>query len=70
MQQTLVRQSSGTEKAKSSALAALAAVATRLGVETTVDQLRRRFSMDTVEPDTATLIAIARDLGLQRNPCD
>ncbi len=65
MQQTIVRPASGTAKAKSSALAALAAVATRLGVETTVDQLRRRFSMDTVEPDTGTLIAMARDLGLQ-----
>jgi subfamily B ATP-binding cassette protein HlyB/CyaB len=65
MQQTIVRQVGGTAQAKSSALAALAAVATRLGVETSVEQLRRRFSMDTVEPDTGTLIAMARDLGLQ-----
>jgi ATP-binding cassette subfamily B protein len=36
-----------------------------LGVDTSVDQLRRRFSMDTVEPDTGTLLAMARDLGLQ-----
>ena len=52
MPQNLVRQASGTAKAKSSALAALAAVATRLGVDTSVDQLRRRFSVEGGEPDT------------------
>jgi ATP-binding cassette, subfamily B, bacterial HlyB/CyaB len=65
MQQNIVRQARGTAAAKSSTLAALAAVATRLGVDTNVDQLRRRFSVETVEPDTATLVAMARDLGLQ-----
>jgi ATP-binding cassette subfamily B protein len=65
MPQNLVRQTSGTAKAKSSALAALAAVATRLGVDTSVDQLRRRFAVEGDEPDTGTLISMARDLGLQ-----
>ncbi|MGA2190344.1 MAG: peptidase domain-containing ABC transporter [Steroidobacteraceae bacterium] len=50
---------------KFSALAALAALATRLGVEATVDELRRRFSVGEGEPDTDTLLAIARELGLQ-----
>lgn len=65
MQQNRVPQQGNAETAQSSSLAALAAVATRLGVETTVEQLRRRFSMDTVEPETATLVAMARDLGLR-----
>jgi len=55
----------GAAGAQSSALLALVAVATRLGVETSVEQLRRRFSMERVEPDTGTLIAMARELGLE-----
>jgi ATP-binding cassette subfamily B protein len=46
-------------------LLALAAVATRLGIEVSIDQLRRRFALDTGEPDTHTLIAVARELGLE-----
>lgn len=65
MQQNLVQQTSGPQKAQSSALAALAAVATRLGVDTSVDQLRRRFAVEGIEPDTRTLIAMARELGLE-----
>jgi len=57
-------ESSGTANARSTALAALAAVATRLGIDTSVDQLRRRFSVEAIEPDTRTLIGMARDLGL------
>lgn len=49
----------------SSALSALAALATRFGIDTTVEQLRRRFSVDAGEPTTGTLIAIARELGLE-----
>jgi ATP-binding cassette subfamily B protein len=60
-----VRQAEETAGAKSSALAALAAIATRLGIETSAEQLRRRFSMETGEPDTATLMGMARDLGLE-----
>ena len=65
MQQNLVQRASNTSTAKSSALAALAAIATRLGVETSVDQLRRRFAVESAEPDTGTLISMARELGLQ-----
>ncbi len=54
-----------TARPQSSALMALVAIAARLGVDTSVEQLRRRFSMEVVEPDTGTLIAMARELGLQ-----
>ncbi len=53
------------EIAISSSLRALAAVASRLGVDLTVDQLRRRFALQVAEPDTPTLIAMARELGLE-----
>ncbi len=52
-------------KVSSSTLLALVSVAARLGIETSEDQLRRRFSMDSSEPDTGTLIAMARELGLE-----
>jgi subfamily B ATP-binding cassette protein HlyB/CyaB len=71
MKQNIVRKpdealnSGEAPKPQSSSLMALVAVAARLGVDTSVDQLRRRFSMDTVEPDTGTLIAMARELGLE-----
>jgi ATP-binding cassette, subfamily B, bacterial HlyB/CyaB len=48
----------------SSSLRALAAVASRLGLEVNVDQLRRRFALQPGEPDTVTLIAVAREIGL------
>jgi subfamily B ATP-binding cassette protein HlyB/CyaB len=60
-----VLNSDEAPKPQSSSLMALVAVAARLGVDTSVDQLRRRFSMETVEPDTSTLIAMARELGLE-----
>jgi ATP-binding cassette, subfamily B, bacterial HlyB/CyaB len=65
MHKNIVDKLDGAPKPQSSALMALVAVAARLGVDTSVDQLRRRFSMDTVEPDTSTLIAMARELGLE-----
>lgn len=49
----------------SSSLRALAAVASKLGVEVNVEQLRRRFALQAGEPDTATLVALARELGLE-----
>jgi ATP-binding cassette subfamily B protein len=48
-----------------SSLLALCAVATRLGVEVSMEQLRRRFALDAEEPDVDTLVAIARELGLE-----
>jgi ATP-binding cassette, subfamily B, bacterial HlyB/CyaB len=49
----------------SSSLRALAAVACRLGLDVGVDQLRRRFALQRGEPDTPTLVALARELGLE-----
>ena len=65
MQQNVVRTPDEATRPQSSALLALVAVAARLGVDTSVDQLRRRFSMEAVEPDTGTLITMARELGLE-----
>ncbi len=58
-------EASGAAGLTSSALAALANLATRLGVDTTTEELRRRFAIEAGEPDTETLIGIARDLGLE-----
>src|ERR1700691_633752 len=49
----------------SSTLRALAVVATRLGLDINVEQVRRRFALQPGEPDTATFIAVARELGLE-----
>jgi ATP-binding cassette subfamily B protein len=46
-------------------LRALAAVASRQGVDVNVEQLRRRFALAAGEPDTPTLVALARELGLE-----
>ena len=48
----------------SSGLAALASIATRLGIDSSVDQLRRRFSVPQGEPSADELVAMAKDLGL------
>jgi len=53
-----------SEAPVSTSLQALAAVASRLGLDVSVDQLRRRFALQPGEPDTQTLIALARELGL------
>jgi subfamily B ATP-binding cassette protein HlyB/CyaB len=49
----------------SSTLRALAVVATRLGIDTDVKQLSRHFVLDGGDPDTGSLIAMARELGLE-----
>jgi len=49
----------------SSSLRALAAIASRLGMDISIDQLRRRFALQAGEPDTPTLIALAREIGLE-----
>jgi len=48
----------------STSLRALAAVASRLGLDVSVDQLQRRFALPSGEPGTPTLVALARELGL------
>ncbi len=65
MQHNITRKSDGAAKPQSTTLLALVAVAARLGVDTSVEQLRRRFSMESIEPDTGTIIAMARELGLE-----
>jgi ATP-binding cassette subfamily B protein len=40
-------------------------VASRLGLDLSIEQFRRRFALPPGEPDSATLIAIARELGLE-----
>jgi ATP-binding cassette subfamily B protein len=58
-------ETQSTETVISSSLLALTAVAARLGVDAGVEQLRRRFALDAGEPDTPTLLAMARELGLE-----
>jgi len=62
-----VRESISQDEARpaSSALRALAVLASRLGVDTDAEQLVRRFSLEAAEPATGTLISIARELGLE-----
>src|SRR6185295_12574194 len=60
--------SAATSKPTSSGLAALAVLANRLGVDTSVEQLCRRFSLEPGEPSTDALVAMARELGLEARP--
>jgi ATP-binding cassette, subfamily B, bacterial HlyB/CyaB len=53
------------EQPISSTLQAFAAVARRLGVETTAEQMSRSYVFGTVEPADGVIAAIARDLGLE-----
>ena len=46
-------------------LAALAQLATRLGIDLDIQQLRRRFSLADAEPSSDELVAMARELGLE-----
>lgn len=54
-----------SEATVSTSLRALAAIASRLGLDVSVDQLRRRFALQAGEPSTPTLVALARELGLE-----
>lgn len=54
-----------TSGPRSSGLHALVEVARRLGAESSVELLRRSYSLDASEPSSDILIAIARDLGLE-----
>ena len=65
MQKAIGSIDQGPEAPVSTSLRALAAIASRLGVDASVDQLRRRFALQPGEPDTQTLIALARELGLE-----
>jgi subfamily B ATP-binding cassette protein HlyB/CyaB len=52
-----------SDEVASSSLRALANIASRAGLDVNLDQLRRRFALQAGEPDTATLLAVARELG-------
>src|ERR1700733_1644133 len=60
-----IRTEQETEAPISTSLRALAAIASRLGLDVSVDQLRRRFALPGGEPDTPTLIALAHEIGLE-----
>jgi ATP-binding cassette subfamily B protein len=55
----------GARESNSSTLSALALLAGRLGVDTSAEQLRRRFALGEAEPTTESLTAMARELGLE-----
>jgi subfamily B ATP-binding cassette protein HlyB/CyaB len=65
MDKAIEPREQGPGAAASTSLQALAIVALRLGMDVSVDQMRRRFSLQPGEPDTPTLIALARELGLE-----
>jgi ATP-binding cassette subfamily B protein len=65
MQQALGIRNQVPDDSIPTSLRALAAVASRQGVDVNVDQLRRRFALAAGEPETQTLIALARELGLE-----
>ncbi len=53
------------EAAIPTSIRALALVASRLGMDVSVEQLVRRFALGADEPDTESLVAIAREVGLE-----
>ncbi len=53
------------DRAPSTALHAIAVVAGRLGIDTTVEELARAYVFSGKEPPSSSLMAIARDLGLE-----
>src|SRR6202050_3276550 len=62
--QKALRKEQQSEVPMSSSLRALVIVGSRLGLDVSVDQLRRRFALPPGEPDTRTLIAVAHEIGL------
>jgi ATP-binding cassette, subfamily B, bacterial HlyB/CyaB len=65
MSQGVLQEVDAAQSTGASTLGALALLATRLGIDTSVEQLLRRFSVDGGEPSTDTVIAMARELGLE-----
>lgn len=51
--------------AESSVLRGIVAIARRLGIDVSYDELRRNYALPAGEPATRTVIAIARDLGME-----
>lgn len=58
-------ENSGFGSGNSTSLRALVTLARRLGLDVSFEQIRRRFAIQPGESDTPTLIAIAREVGLE-----
>jgi ATP-binding cassette, subfamily B, bacterial HlyB/CyaB len=65
MQEMVEREATVDKPTGGTVLAAFAALAARSGIDTTPEQLCRSYSLVEPEPSTETLIALARDLGLE-----
>src|ERR1700722_5086345 len=65
MQQAAGKVESNSSPMQSSAVRALIVVAARLGIEIKPEQLQRRFALTEGVLATETLVAIARDLGME-----
>ena len=65
MRKAVSTEQQRSEEVIASSLRALAAVASRLGLDVSAEQMRRRFALPAGEPDTPTLLALARELGLE-----
>jgi subfamily B ATP-binding cassette protein HlyB/CyaB len=65
MQQTPERVAPGASQPLSGALQALIVVAAKLGIEISADQLQRRFALADSFLPSKTVVAIARELGME-----
>jgi subfamily B ATP-binding cassette protein HlyB/CyaB len=65
MRAEMSRPATAAPMTNASSLTALAHVATRLGLDVTIEQLYRRFAPQSGELTTATLVGIAKELGLE-----
>lgn len=62
---TAAQKSGSDAQASNSTIKALVEVASRLGVETSIDEVRRSYALSDSEPSTEIVIAIAKGLGIQ-----
>src|SRR5271154_1578611 len=65
MQAIPTQQTTNQGQALAGVLQALIAIALRLGIEINPDQLRRRFALNDSAIPSSTLVAIARELGME-----
>lgn len=65
MAQSIVEAEPISEASVATSLRALVIIAQRLGIDASAEQLRRRFALAPGEPETAALVAMAREIGLE-----
>lgn len=65
MPQAVETSKYGDHQVESSTFHAIVAIARRLGLEVSYQELRRNYSLPSGEPDTRAIIAIARDIGME-----